>query len=207
MEGVGMKHWFLIVPLCFALSGTANALDLTVGYDKYLAPNKGNNYDDGQGYTVGLGHDIYKDLSGRLEFSHLTDIHFPTASDPKGSFGELRSFAALYSLIFAIPYNKNVSFDISAGVGPAWWDFRENPLWQDGGIKASVSPSFVMKAGVGADIKIYDDWKIRLYGGWMDTSIGKKVVDPSGQELVALDAGSELNLRYRTLRIEIKKEY
>ena len=191
----------------FLMCGTAQALDFTMDYDIYQQPNKGNNYSDGQGVTVGLQHGIYKDLKGRLDVSHVTDVHFPTHVDVKGSFGELRAYGGTYNLIFELPYNKNVSFNLSAGAGPYWWNFRENPYMQDSQIKVHVDPSLVMKAGAGVDIKIYDKWKVELGVGWLDTSIGKKVVNAGGDVLNLLDADDEINLRYITYKIGIRKEF
>lgn len=197
----------MFVLFMFLFCSTAHAVDFTATYDKYLQPNKGNNYDHGQGLSVGLKHDIWHDLKGHAEFTHLTDIHFPTASDPKGSFGELRGFGGIYSLVFELPYNKNVSFNLSAGAGPVWWNFRENPNFQDHHITVDVDPSIVLKAGVGAEIKIYQKWHVDIGLGWFDTSIGKNVHNEAGESMVLLDAGDQINLRYITYKVGVRKEF
>ena len=200
--------WVMVFLFAFLfITIPAYAADFTVNYDKYLQPNKGNNYDHGQGLSAGIKHDIWRDLKGHAEFTHLTDIHFPTTVDVKGSFGELRGFGGIYSLIFELPYNKNVSFNLSAGAGPVWWNFRENPHFQDSHVTVDVDPSLVWKAGVGAEIKIYDKWHVDIGLGWFDTSIPKNVHNESGDSLNLLDAGDEINLRYITYRIGIRKEF
>ena len=197
----------LIVLLMLSLCSTANAADFTANYDYLKQPNKGNNYDDGQGYSLGIRHGIYRDIKGRLDVSHMTDINFPTHVDVKGSFGELRAYGAIYNLILDLPYNKNVSFNLSAGAGPMWWDFKENPHFQDSGVKVHVDPSVVLKAGAGMDIKIYDKWNVELGVGWMDTRIGKEVLSPGGERMNLLDADDHINLRYITYRIGVRKTF
>jgi hypothetical protein len=199
-----MKYLSLLLLLICA---PAYSLDFTAGYEKHLTPNKGNNYSDGQGYYLGLKHDIYKDLKGQIDVTHMTDIHFPTDSDPKGSFGELRAYGAIYNLIFKLPYNKNVSFNLQAGAGPMFWDFKENPHFQDSRVTVDVDPSFVLKAGAGMEIKIYDKWHIELNVGWLDTTIGKNVHNENGESMNLLDADDHINLRYITARVGISKEF
>lgn len=201
-----MKRISLVLAFLF-VALPAYAVDFTANYDKYLRPNKGNNYDHGQGLSVGIKHDIWRDLEGHAEFTHLTDIHFPTTEDVKGSFGELRGYGGIYSLFLELPYNNNVTFNLSAGAGPVWWDFRENPLFQDSHITVDVDPSFVMKAGVGAEIKIYQKWYVDIGLGWFDTSIGKNVHNEAGDSLNLLDAGDQINLRYITYRVGVRKEF
>lgn len=196
----------LILALIF-LCSTAQASELTSDYDYYSQPNKGNNYDNGMGYTVGFRHDIYKLIHGRLDLTHMTDIDFPTAADPKNSFGELRGYGGLYNLILDLPYNKNVSFNISAGAGPMIWQFRRNPYLQDANATVDVDPSLLMKAGIGVDIKIYDQWKVDLGVGWLDTNMGKRVLSPTGEHLNLLDADDNLNLRYKTWKIGVRREF
>ena len=196
----------LLIGLIF-WCGTAQAADLTINYDHYTRPQKGNNYDDGKGIAIGLRHGIYGDLKGRLDAVHVTDIDFPTPVDTKGSFGELRGYGAIYNLIFDLPYNNNVTFNLSAGAGPIWWDFRENPYMQDSHLTVDAKPSFVMKASAGVDIKIYDNWKVELAGGWMDTNISKKVRNPVGDEMNLLDADGNIGLQFITWKIGIRKEF
>lgn len=200
----------LILLICFqnsCLASESDWLDFSFAYDHYLRPNKGNNFSDGQGLSAGIKHDIWRDLKGHAEFTHLTDIHFPTTADVKGSFGELRGFGGIYSLVFELPYNKNVSFNLSMGAGPVWWNFRENPHFQDSHVTVDVDPSLVWKAGVGAEIKIYDKWHVDIGLGWFDTSIPKNVHNEAGESMNLLDAGDEINLRYITYKVGIRKEF
>ena len=201
-----MKKYFLVL-VFLLICKMSYAVDFTANYDYYQQPNKGNNYDNGRGYALGLRHSILYPFDGHLEVIHMTDIDFPSISDVKGSFGELRGYGGIYSLILDLVYNKNVSFNINAGLGPVWWDFRENPYMQDSQIKVKVEPSLVMRAGVETNIKIYDNWFVDLGAGWMDTTIGKKVTTPRGDVLNLLDAGDQINLRYITWKLAIRKKF
>ena len=207
--------WLLQIVLCIGcffgnLLSTPIAeasVDFSTSYEHLSQPNVGNNYDDGVKYGVGLRHDVYKKLEGRIDAVHFTDIDFPTASDPKGSFGELRGFGGIYTAILNLTYNKNVAFNINAGTGPVWWDFRENPNFQDAGVKVKVSPSWVFNVGIGVGVKIYDNWHVDLGIGWMDTNIEKHVISAGGEELNQLDADSNLGLQYKTYRIAVRREF
>lgn len=196
-----------LIVLMMLISSTALGADFTVGYDYYKRPGSGNNYDDGQGFTVGFEHGIYNDLKGSLGVLYITDIDFPSVDDPKGSFGELRGYAAIYSLIYHMRYNDNLSFNLSAGAGPALWDFRENPFLQDHGVKVSVDPSLVLKTGVGVEYKTNNDWTLSANVGWLDTNVGKDARDPSGKEWNILDSDNTLGLQYITYRIQAKKRF
>lgn len=198
--------WLLVVAaLLFARP--VNAAEFTASYDYYIAPNSGNNYDNGQGFTLGLKHGIYKDLSGHAGVSYITDIDFPSVDDPKGSFGELRGYAAIYSLIYDLKYNDRLTFNLSAGGGATVWDFRENPFLQDHGVIVEVDPSIVFKAGVGAEYRLKDDWTIGANVGWLDTNIEKHAEDKSGKTWNILDAGDNIGLQYITATVQVKKKY
>ena len=189
------------------LEKPAHAAEFTASYEHLQRPHSGNNYDDGRSYLLGIRHPIYKDLKGRIDAVHITDIDFPTDVDVKGSFGELRGYGAIYNLIFDLPYNKNVSFNLSAGAGPVWWQWRPNPYMQDNEIKTTVDPAFVYKVAGGVDVKIYDNWQLSLGIGWQDCNIGKKVVNRNGDEMNLLDAGDEIGLQYVIYKIGIIKRF
>lgn len=195
---------FLSLILMYA---NAYASDFSASIDYLKKPNAGNNYDDGLAYNIGYQHDIYKDLKGRAEFVHMTDIDFPTTSDVKGSFGELRGFGAMYNVIFELPYNKNVTFTLTGGVGPMFWDFRENPLFQDSNVKVDVYPSMVKRVSLGVDIEIQDNWYATFEGGWLDTRLGKRVTDANGNTMNLLDADESIGITYKTFRAGIRKEF
>lgn len=197
----------VIVLLGLLITTSANAAEFTGSYDYYKTPNGGNNYDDGQGYSLGVRHEIAGDVSGRLDFSHITDIHFASPEDVKGSWGELRGYGASYSVIYNLPYSDKLSFNIWAGLGYFSWKFNENPHLQDNHVDVSVEPSLVYKAGIGAEHKLNEAWTLDASLGWMDTTIEKVARDDSGQVWNILDAGNELGLQFITFRIGVKKRF
>lgn len=197
----------IVLALMFVCTPALAEVDLTANYDYYLQPNKGNNYDNGMGYTAGIRHDIYKHLRGEVDFVHITDVDFPSISDPKGSWGELRGYGAMYSLIMNFFYNENVSFNITGGAGPVIWQFRRNPYLQDANATVEIDPSIIYKAGIGMDIKIYDNWSVNLGIGWLDTKTGKRVIGSTGEHMNLLDSDDNLNLRYKTFKIGVKREF
>lgn len=198
----------LLFSILFFISSTANAaIDFTASYDLYMTPNVSNNYDDGKGITIGIKHPIIYDLSGKLDISHISDIDFPTTVDPKGSFGELRGYGFVYNLVYDLKYDKNLTFILYAGAGPFWWDFRENPYFQDTHTTVKVDSSIVLKTGVGIEYKLRKGWKVDISAGWLDTDIHKEVKGSDGQEKELLDADHNIGLQYITYRFGIIKKF
>lgn len=184
-----------------------HALDFTASYDVYMVPNVSNNYDDGRGFTLGVNHPIWKDLSGRVEAVHISDIDFPCKEDPKGSWGELRGYGAFWNVFYTLKYDERLSFVLYGGAGPVWWQFRENPALQDAGVTVRTDPSLVLKTGILIDYKIREGWKIELGAGWMDTNIHKVATDDSGTVWNILDADETIGWQAVTYKVGIVKKF
>lgn len=197
----------IVVGILLMFASPALAVDFTASYDNYTTPNVSNNYDDGRGVSLGLKHNIWKDIKGHIQATHISDIDFPTQADPKGSFGELRGYGAIYNLIYDLRYDENLVFNMYVGVGPVWWQFRNNPYLQDAHATSKVDPSIVMKIGAGLEYKLRDDWNFSLNVGWSDTQIGKKITSPDGVEMEILDADGQIGLQYFTWSVGIKRKF
>ncbi len=198
----------LLVVLASLIAVPAMAEPKLVGsYDHYFTPNSGNNYDDAWGATVGLQHDIAKNLKGTLYGSHITDIGFPCSDDPKGSFGELRGYGAGYGLKYQLPVNERIIPYVTAGAGYYWWDFKENPLLQDNSVSVDVEPSIAYTVGGGVDVAFNDDWSGFAEGGWFDTDIDKVATDDIGQTWNILDDSNGIGLQYIYVKAGFKKRF
>ena len=202
-----MKKYIFLFALLLCGPAYATGVDFTASYDNYTAPNVSNNYDDGKGFSLGVRHDIWKDIKGHAEAVHISDIDFPTPVDVKGSFGELRGYGGMYNFIYELRYDKNLAFNMFQGIGGVVWDFRENPYFQDSQITVKVKPSLVLKTGVGMDYKLNKNWKIEGSVGWMETNIWKRVANAAGDELNLLDADSNIGLQFFTWRVGIRKKF
>lgn len=178
--------------------------EVVASYDYYLTPNEGNSYNDGQGISIGWDHAIRGPVRGTVVGSHIADVHFPVSDDPKGSFGELRSYGLGYKLYARKNYNEKLGLTAGVYVGYHDWEFRENPFLQDNSVKVEVEPSVVYKAYVGADYKLNDAWTVFGELGWMDTDVKKEAIDSNGLVWNILDAGEEISLRYITVKAGAK---
>lgn len=182
-----MKYLVLTL-LMFATITTAKAhevgpknLDIFASYDYYKTPNGGNNYDDGQGFSLGISHDITERIGGRAYFSHITDVHFPVSDDPKGSFGELRGNSVNYDVILSLPTNRHFDVYLTAGAGYLFPDFKENPFLQDNNVTVNLEEDIILRAGGGVSYKV-NDWDLFAEILWSDTDIEKDARDNTGRE-------------------------
>jgi len=201
-----MKSLIIGLAILFTSSLAYAEYELVGGYDHYLTPNSGNNYDDAYGVSIGLEHDIRGNLRGRIEGTHITDIGFPYVHDPKGSFGELRGYGATYNLVYLLPYNNRLTFEALVGIGGFWWDFKENPFLQTKGVTVDVDPSVLYQAKIGATYKLKDDWKLEASVGWLDTTITKNAHDATSEWLI-LDGHGKIGLQYIPIMVGIKKRF
>lgn len=190
-----MKYMLvLLAVLCFTCPVRAD-LSLSGGYDYYMTPNEGNNFDDAQGFNIRLNHPIVREFSGALEFSHIGDIDFEVSDDPKGSWGQMRGYGALYDLKATFPVSKLLDVYATAGAGMYVWDFRENPLLQDNHVKVDVDPSLAYKAGAGLNVNLNDSWTISGEVSWFDSQVPKDAKDENGVTWNILD-DDNIGLQY-----------
>lgn len=199
-----MKKLILIFLLAF--QSVSYALPLEVGYDHYLKPNSGNNYDDAWGISGRVAHPIYGNLEGLVGVSHITDVGFPSTDDSKGSFGELRGYGATYDLRLSMPINERLKGYLTGGLGYYTWDFRENPFLQTNSVTVDVDDSIAYRAGVGVQAKLSESWSANLELGWFDTSIGKSAKDSQGTEWNILD-DDHINLRYIQVKAQVSYRF
>lgn len=196
-----MRYLVAILAGWLSLSGIALAheipgnLEVTASYDYYFTPNKGNNYEDGQGFSVGVTHPIWGSVSGRAEFVHITDISFPASEDPKGRWGELRGYGGFYDLMLDFPVNDNVSVYGFGGLGYFTWDFKENPFLQDNGVNVDVEDDLATRAGAGIDYKVKDDISLFLEAYWFDTDVPKHASNAKDGEWHIM-GGDAIGLEY-----------
>lgn len=200
-----MRTLFLTLA-ALIISTSAFAGEITASYDYYITPNEGNNYDDGQGVSIGYDHSITGPVRGVLVGSHITDIHFPVADDPKGSFGELRSYGVGYRVYAGKDYSEKLRLMAGVGIGYHDWDFRENPFLQDNRVNVDVDPSISYEAFIGGEYDLKDDWTLFCHLGWFDTDIKKDARDNTGREWNILDDGN-ISLRYITTKAGVKVKF
>jgi len=196
----------LMAGLMLATMAFANDMKLVVTGDAYITPNDGNNYEDAWGISAGVEHPLYKNLKGIASVSHMTDINFPSVDDPKGNWGELRGYGAMYDLKFELPYNENVIFFAKGGGGAFIWDFKENPFLQDNNVEVDVDPSLAFRAGAGVEVKLKDGWDATVEGGWFDTDIPKDARDSNGLEWNILDDDA-IGLQYIYVKAGIRYRF
>jgi len=194
-----MKRLFLALMLictpALAHEPQPMGLEFTGGYDYYITPNEGNNYNDAQGFNLGLTHPIGQYLEGQALFKHITDIGFPVSDDPKGSFGELRGSGGQYNLVFNLPGSERFSVYLLGGIGYYWWDFKENPFLQDNQVTVDVDAALALEGGIGLDYSINDSWSVNVYTGWFDTDVPKDARDSNDVVWNILDS-NEIGLQY-----------
>lgn len=181
-------------------------IDLEVSYDYYIAPNEGNNYEEGQGISARIHHPIYKNLSGAVGVGHITDVNFPAEEDPKGNWGELRAYGPTYDLRLNLPYNDHLDFFFTGGIGYYFWDFKEGPFLQDNHVVVEVDDAIALRGGVGVEVDVNDRWSVVLEGGWFDTNIDKDARDNTGRVWNILDA-NEIGLQYIYFKVSGKYEF
>ena len=193
--------------LLVVLGSPTFAGEVTVGYDYYHSSSAGQNADDGQGFTVGYKRGLIGSLSGRVDVSYITGIDFAEARDPKGSWGELRGYGAVFNLVYDLRYSDRLNFSLYAGTGPFWWNFKENPFLQDNQVTVDVDSSVLYRLGAGADYKLKDGWVIEVQVGWQDTNIPKDARDSQGKEWNILDADGNIGFQSIQTRIGIRKKF
>lgn len=202
-----MRAVFLVVLACLIAVPVMAEPKLVASYDHYFTPNSSNNYGDAWGGTIGLQHDLAKNLKGIVYGSHITDVDFPVVDDPKGSFGELRGFGAGYDLKYELPVNEQLVPYVVGGATYYWWEFRENPFLQDNNVTVDVDPSLAFKIGGGLDINLDNDWTGMIEGGWFDTDIDKLAMDDRGQNWNILDSSDSIGLQYVYVKAGFKKRF
>lgn len=180
-------------------------LDFLASYDYYLEPHH-HNYDDAQGFTLGLEHPLVGNFKGQAVYKHIVDIDFPAVQDPKGSWGEMRGHIGMYNLKYELPYGKQFGFYLLGGVGYGFWDFRQNPALQDAGVTIELDPSVVVQLGLGASMSLGNGWKGSAYSGWFDTNVEKHISENQAGIGNILDSG-RIGIQYVPISLEVKKEF
>lgn len=182
-----------------------SSMNVIGSYDFYSAASYGPNYTDAHGLSLGVEWPLFGQFYGRAEAIHITDVEFPEPRDPKGAWGELRGLGGMGSVVYKLPFNDRLTFDIAAGAGLIGWDFRENPFLQDRAVKVDVDPALALRAGIGAAYKVNNDWELWSSFSWFDTDIKKSITENEFGIQNILDSGDEIGLQYRVIRLGFTK--
>lgn len=189
---------------CDLESKPAGKLEFVGAYDYFIQPNGGNNYTDAQGFRVGVEHPLVGPLSASLELTHITDVRFLEARDPKGAWGELRAWGGLGSLKLKLPDAGRVSSYLKVGAEYLDWNFYENPWLQDRDIKVEVSDALGVRAGGGIGYRITDNVTLSVGASWFQSTTDKDISENVHGIENILDAGDTINVRYIDVTAEVK---